>query len=769
MQSHLLLFSGGVLSASLLPTLPSLPITIVLVLLCLLFTMAVSRAWFFYTLAVSSGLLWGIAYGVINMSAMLPQVMEGKDVMLQGEVCRLPGVQQNHQHLVQRFVLCVKTAREIETGMLLPVNFSQVLLSWYDGETIVPGQQWQLVARMKRPRSFVNPVGFDYQLWLMRMGIDATGYIRQGKKSQVLKDSSSGLSVAHLRYRLRQKLVNPKVDLRNHDIMAALIVGDKNQLDKSRWQLFTQTGTNHLMVISGLHIGLVALLVFWLLSGLARLLVMPLYFMPAAFYGAVAAVMAAFAYSALAGFSLPTVRACIMVVAIMLGTLSGRMIPPTLALALALFGVLLNDPLAGHAMGFWFSFAAVAVLLMISVPRPGRQKRWRRWAYPQLAVFLILIPFLAMSLGQIALLSPLANLVAIPLMSFFAVPLCLLGGGLLMVNEQMGIVVLKGADQVLDLLLWLLESLARALPESIQTVATGSYLVIVLALSGALLLLAPRGWPARYLGLFLCVPLLWPIAPKQFLLRMTVLDVGQGLAILLETAHHSLLYDAGPRYSDRFDAGSGIIAPVLRARQIRYLDRLVLSHGDADHIGGVNGLLDSVPVIDIVAGEPARQPGLANCHNNDSWVWDGVRFEFLHPPDDYRGKANNQSCVLRVQVADIGFILPGDIEAAAEYSLLSANPDLAQADVLIAPHHGSKTSSSPALISNLAPRYVVFSAAYRSRFNHPNPHVVERYGNRGVEMFNTATAGAVEFVVDEQGYLATPVLERQRKQRYWLW
>jgi competence protein ComEC len=769
MHVFLLLFSAGVLTASLLPSLPSLLLFIVFILAWLILAMVIRRPGFHLLLAMGGGLLWGTGYGLFTMHSMLPVEMEGQDTLLRGRVCGLPHTQVNFQREVRRFQLCLHAPAKDKNRQGLPVLFNRVLLSWYDGQPVVPGQQWQLLVRSKRPRGFVNPAGFDYQVWLAQHGIDATGYVREDSRNRVLEQSPVSEPVSAVRFRLRQQLASLQEGFANTDIINALVIGDKSRLGSERWRVLTRTGTNHLMVVSGLHVGLVALLVYWLTNWLVRLPVFPLLWRPAENYAALAATIAAFAYGALAGFSLPTLRACIMVVAVMLGRLLCRTIPAPLAWCLALTGVLLVDPLAGQSMGFWFSFAAVAALMFLSVPRCGGIGGWQRWVLPQVAVFLVLAPLLAINFGQVSLLSPLANLLAIPIMSFIVVPLCLLGAASLLFSERFGSLLLGLADLAIDKLWLILEYLADSFPALLVPLATDSSALVAIALVGTVLLLAPRGLPLRCAGALLCLPLLWPLSLESYRLRVTALDVGQGLAVLVETKTHNLLYDTGPRYSARFDAGSGVIAPMLRARRIHYLDRLVLSHADSDHVGGMAGVLDNIEVGKVSAGDRVRQPGLPACRAGESWSWDGVDFAFLHPPGDYYGKGNNRSCVLLIRTGFTTILLPGDIEATIERRLIEQHPELRGTDVVIAPHHGSKTSSTASFIRYLAPRYGVFSAGYRSRFNHPHPRVVERYRENGVTLLNTADRGAIEFVVDKNGVLAEPVGERQRRHRYWYW
>jgi competence protein ComEC len=479
--------------------------------------------------------------------------------------------------------------------------------------------------------------------------------------------------------------------------------------------------------------------------------------------------MAAGVYSALAGFGLPTVRTLIMIAVVALARCSRRSSSGAHSLALAMIAILLVDPLAVLSAGFWLSFVGVSFLMLCL---QARGRGWRAFVHEltagQLLMTVALLPLTMWFFGQASLVGALSNLIAVPLVSFAIVPCALVGMVLMWLCPPLAIPVLWLAAHLVHAQWWLLERMASwpganwYLP-SVQPVA------LALALCGALWLFMPRGVPLRWLGALLFLPLLWPTIrpPAGGGFRVWVLDVGQGLSVLVQTHGHAMVYDAGARYPSGFNLGEAVVLPSIHALGIDRLDVLMISHGDNDHAGGAGVVAAAFPGAARYAGEPARMSmPMTQCLAGQSWRWDGVSFRVLNPRHALAGKNNDNSCVLLIEGPASRLLLTGDISSAVEPDVAGALGPGA-APVMLVPHHGSKTSSAPAFIRVVHPPFVVVSAGWRNRFGHPRPEVVARYAHAGVPMFNTALEGAIPLVFPPQ---ARPRRERgwrKRQTRYW--
>jgi competence protein ComEC len=551
-------------------------------------------------------------------------------------------------------------------------------------------------------------------------------------------------------------------------VLAALAVGDQHAISNEEWRLFKRTGVTHLMSISGLHVTLVSGLVAWLVAFGWRRLPRLCERLPARKAAAAAAIAAALGYTLLAGFGVPAQRTLMMVTVVALALWAGRVVAPGRTLALALGAVVLADPWAPLAPGFWLSFGAVALIFYVAAGRVGAEPKLLQWGRVQWAVTVGLAPAAMILFGQVSLVGPLANAVAIPLVSGVITPLALLGAAV-----PLDALLVLGA-WLAGHLLEFLEACA-ALPLALWQARVPPLWAVLLALAGVAWLLAPRGVPWRASGVALMLPAfaLPPPAPAPGQAWITVLDIGQGLAVLLRTAHHAMLYDAGPSFAGGGDAGERSIVPLLRARGIARLDVVMLSHDDSDHIGGAVSVMESVPTGALLSSLPARHSALAfaesarRCVRGEAWQWDGVRFELVSPrKEDYGAvRGNDLSCVLRVSAGPHAMLLAGDIERAAEASLAAGAGSALHADVLLAPHHGSRTSSSAAFVDATASRWVVFSVGYRNRFRHPNDAVRARYLAAGARLLRTDRDGALSVRLDAAN--VTVERERVRRARYW--
>jgi competence protein ComEC len=554
-------------------------------------------------------------------------------------------------------------------------------------------------------------------------------------------------------------------------ILTALAVGDRSAVQKEQWDLLRRTGTGHLMAISGLHIGLIATFGFfaartvWLwLPGLAGLL-------PAVKVGALAALLGASGYALLAGMSLPTQRALLMIATVMLALLWQRSVVPSRVLGLALLLVLMLDPAAPLTGGFWLSFGAVAIILYSVCGRLVPFFGLRHWAGLQFAITLALIPATLTLFQSLSLVSPLANLVAIPWLSVTVVPMTLLAILAGLISEAMQAWLLQVAALSAHWLWNFLELLGDH-AWSLQLRPAPPWWALALAVPGILLLIAPRGMPGRWAAAMMCLPLLWfpKAAPVPGDFWFTQLDVGQGLAAVIRTSNHVLVYDTGPWTSWRFDAGRAVLVPFLRQQGMVRIDTLIVSHPDFQHTGGVRSLLETMSAERILTSAPHTVPirGAVACLEGMSWTWDDVHFHVLHPPPGGRFRGDNASCVLRVEGQGGNLLLPGDIEPAAERALLEAYGPSLRADVLVAPHHGNRGLSLTGFLAAVRPSYVLFSTGYRNRFGYPAAATVELYRGSGAQVLDTARHGAITLRLEGNGKrIAPPEAYREHARRYW--
>ncbi|MEX1034114.1 MAG: DNA internalization-related competence protein ComEC/Rec2, partial [Cellvibrionaceae bacterium] len=721
--------SVGILAVSWLPHLPTLPqsawqlATLLLpiaAVICLLLLHPRTRplAWF------CLGALWGISAGHRLLAGQLPAALEGEELLVSGYISALPEDRDDFQ----RFEFSIDDFHNIDPVYLAEQPLpKRVLLSWYGQDSqIRVAQRWTLRIRLKRPRGFVNTGGFDYQRWLLSRGLGATGYVRPSTHNQ-LHGVAPGYTVQKQRQRIRDWIAGA-VDSDSQGLLLALAIGDSSAISPEQWELLRATGTSHLMAISGLHIGLIALFGYWLghaLRAACSLLGRRLglgYLLP----GCVSCILAA-CYSAMAGFSLPTQRALIMVLLVNIAIVLSRVGTSMRALAWAMLIVLLLDPLSAYQLGFWLSFGAVGFLLFHFQHRyrtDSGAQRFVGFGRAQWVVFVgLMVPLLALN-QALSLLTPLANLIAIPLVSLVAVMPLLLGVLLSGLDWSIADALLQLAAATLRLCLWILDGFTHHL-KSVGWYPQGagvSLFSALLALAGVLLLLSPRGIPGRWLGVVLLFPLLLPGADRRPPLAVTVLDVGQGLAIVVATPSRLLVYDTGPAYSERFNAGDAIVGPYLRARGIHKIDRLIVSHGDADHAGGTEALMAGVAVDDLIVGNDLpRVSGTypdvpaSRCDSDAGWRWDEVSFRLIEPDGATQGR-NNQSCILLIEYAGQRVLIPGDIEAPVERILLAAGQLPRSVAVLVAPHHGSATSSTPGFVEQTQAQRVVYSAGYRSNY-----------------------------------------------------
>lgn len=714
----------------------------------------------------------------LYQAGALPAALDGTDVLLQGRVASLP----QWSEAGWQFEFVVESAQRTGQDVQLP---ARVRLNWgsgFDGMAgrsaqerglpdLVAGQRWRLMARLRAPHGLSNPQGFDTELWLWEQNIRATGSVRQGKRDPAPQfiEQTWLHPVAQLRQSVRSGIFQRVANPRTAGLIAALVLGDQAALGSEDWDTFRRTGVAHLVSVSGTHITMFAVLaiavVGWFWRQAARWWPGLLWRVPAPVAAQVGGLLLATGYAVFAGWGVPAQRTVIMLAVVLGLRLVGRRWPWPVVWLAAMNAVLLVDPWALLQAGFWLSFVAVGVLFATAGAELGASRSWRHKALTliktQAVITLALAPLSLLLFGQMSLVGLLANMVAIPLVGNVLTPLALAG------------VVLSPCWVIVDggLSLWLqsLEWMAAWPLAVLERPALPSALAWLAVLGGGLMVLR-LPWSMRLCG----VALFWPVLvfepprPQPGDFELVAADVGQGTAVLVRTQHHALLYDTGPGSSGLSDAGQRVLVPLLRAGGDR-LDALVLSHDDSDHTGGARSVLLAQPQAEVWASFDTL-PGFAvtaqQCQAGRSWAWDGVQFDFIHPASSEAAQGdsdNERSCVLRVRAASGSALLTGDIPAAVEKRILAAYPGL-QADLMLAAHHGSKTSSDPVWLQAVRPRWTVIQAGFRNRYHHPAPQVLERYKRLGLSWVASPACGAATWHSAQPDQIQC---HRQTQRHYW--
>lgn len=736
MKTGMFALALGLLALRWLPALPSTGWLVMLLVVALM--LLPFRT---YPLAfLLFGLSWACLSAQSALDDRLDPALDGQTRWVEGRITGLP--QRTSEGV--RFELTDSRSRKAR----LP---KRIRVSWRGGPEVRSGERWRLAVSLKRPSGLLNFHGFDQEAWLLAQRIGATASVKDGERLAPARNA--------WRDSVRQRLM--AVDAQGREAgLAALVLGDGSGLAAEDWQVLQATGTVHLLVISGQHIGLLAGLVYGLIAWLARYGCWPRAW-PWLPWACGLAFGAALGYGLLAGFGVPVQRACVMAGLVLVWRLRFRHLGVWWPLLLALNGVLILEPLASLQPGFWLSFAAVAVLILAFAGRLGPWSVWQAWTRPQWLIAIGLFPVLLVLGLPISLSAPLANLVAVPWISLVVLPLALLGTALLPL-PWLGECLLWLAGGALAGLFEGLAWLAGLQPAWVPAEVPLGYWW--LSLLGTVLLLLPNGVPLRLLGLPMLLLAVFP--PQERVphgqVDVVQLDVGQGQSLILRTRHHTLLYDAGPR-TGTFDLGARVVLPSLRKFGIDRLDMMLLSHADADHAGGAAAIAGGMPIQRVVGGEVEGLPaflGTQPCVSGERWQWDGVSFELWQWPGADNGNA--KSCVLQVQANGERLLLTGDIDRAAEQAFL-ASPLAMPTDWLQAPHHGSRSSSSKAFLHRLAPGSVLISRGRGNAFGHPHPQVLQRYQALGSQVYDSAEQGAVRL---QLGAFAAPVVARSQR-RFW--
>ena len=639
-------------------------------------------------------------------------------------------------------------------------------LNWYHPmpSTILAGEKWQLIVKLKPPHGSMNPAAFDYEKWLFQQGIGAVGYVRHNPKN-VLIASASPFNINSWRHNIVIKLEKALPHSPYLGLIQGLTVGVKQQISSQQWQVLRQSGTSHLLAISGLHIGLAAAIGFFCFKWLWRLRPDNLLLLPANHFGAIAGLATGLFYAALAGFSIPTQRALIMLSIVTIALLLKRPINISQSLAVAAILILTLNPLAVLSPGFFLSFAAVAIIIWISQNRFPTAKF--QWLKTHSLIAFGLTPLLLLFFMQTSLIAPVANFIAIPIISFLVIPLLLLSSLMLWVFKPLADWLLNLVVSIFELFWPIIDLLANT-PFShwnLPTISNLHWLILAIA---TIVLLSPRYIPGKWLALFAFLPLFYPntAQPNKGDVWFTLLDVGQGLSAVIQTSEHTVIFDTGPKYSDKLNAGSSVIEPYLKASGIHHIDTLIVSHSDNDHIGGAKHLIDSFVIDTILTSQQKHLSGSKVCSSGQSWQFDGVSFEILSPESKASNSDNNLSCVLKITNDQHSILLTGDIEKQVEAKLVKNSPEKLASTILIAPHHGSNSSSTSEFIQKVDAKWVLFATGYLNRYHFPHPKVTQRYQKTSAKLLNTADHGAILIKLEHQKKIDI-ITWRQSAQRIW--
>ena len=739
----------GVGACLLLPTLP--PCWLLLALLAAGLSLALWRS----PLRPVGMLLCGLAFAGLQagsaLDAQLPPALQGKQFVVQGRIRDLPIVEPRRTSF--EFVVDA-TASQPEA-----LRGNVLRLSWYDNDphpraALRAGSRWELPVRLHAPRGLRNPGASDAERFALVARIAASGYLVKPADAKQLA-APGGLDAWRERMSAR---IASAVTSPSSRFVRALALGDTRFLDQQDWTRLRAAGLTHLIAISGFHVGLVAgfcaLLVaaaWWLWPSLCR-------WLPRQFAAGAGAIVGAFGYALVTGMAVPTLRTAVMIAALVAARWLRRRQRLVDTLALGCGVLSLMDPLAVLGAGFWLSFAGVAWLLwcLPDGAGEGAGEGWRGqlrgFLSAQAVASLGLLPLSVMLFGQASTAGPLANLAAVPWWSLVVVPLGLAGVLADVLHAGWGNPFWQASTWCFDLLWPVLTRIADS-PLALLWLPESRWYALPLALVSAFWLLLPRGLPGRWLALLLWLPLLYPPlelpGPDEF--ELTTVDVGQGLSIVVRTAHHTLLYDMGPAVPDGFDAGERAVVPALHGLGVRRLDAAIVSHGDMDHAGGRAAVVAVFPMPVVLAPEGSPSPGSRNCLAGQTWSWDGVRFRILSPDPGVPYLGNESSCVLRVESVHGSALLDGDIGHYSERKLVQANAARLRSDVVIVPHHGSAGSSDPAFVAAVAARLALVSTGADNRFRHPRQQIVRRWCDAGAEVLDTSRSGALRVWVGRSG------------------
>lgn len=709
------------------------------------------------------------------LSWHLPKDLEGKNIIITGYIASLPKV-DNRRAAFEFKTITVNNEKQS----------TKLKLSWYyNYPPINVGDKWQLEVRLKRPGSNFNPGGFDFEKYLFEHKIRATGYVIFGENNQLLHENKSLSSINQMRQSLREQIQEALFSQPLNALIATLIIGDQSGITKDQWQVFRNTGTSYLMAIAGLHVGLVAGVMLLIVQFLWRRVPALVLLAPAQQAGAIAGLIIGIVYSVISGFSVPTQRALIMLIAFLLSLVLRIAHRSWNAFFLSLFVVLLIDPLAVLEIGFWLSFTAVAFIIYFSSNRLRlNASAWKRCLRMQWAITLGLLPLTLLLFQQFSLVSFAANIIALPLVCFIVVPMSLAGGLLLPVYFYLGRWILLLAEKLMELVWYYLQFLAH-LPNIYWNHPIFTWWIFAASVIGIILLLAPGGTQGRMAGVFCLLPLIFykPLIANAGSVRFSLLDVNYGMAALAKTRDHALLYYLSPNsaISNQMET---IVVPFLRSQGVGHIDVLITNHSDTQDI---HKLIKEIPVQSVFIGEtpadgslPANNSGgiaVRSCYYGQGWEWNDVNFTFLNPTINSNALSSGyggwqaQACVLKITTGNKSILLPGNIKIFAEKLLAKDVADRLAATIMVAPYRGHDFAAAPEFVGLVQAKYILFSVNRRTVKNFLAQKIASEYSSGDAKIYYTAHDGAVTFELKrnkalQQGEVFRE-LYREAARHYW--
>lgn len=687
----------------------------------------------------------------VQQSKILPEQFEKQVITVQGKILSAVTIKDT----IARYTSVPQRKKKfnfvVESTDIAWEHPGIVQLSWADApKRLNPGDTWKFKVKLNRPRSYANPGSFNLELYSLQQHISAIGYVIPRQHHTFIKSDTAAALLSNIRQR-GYELIN-STDAKYKGIITALIFGNKYAIPADQSLTLQNTGTAHLMSISGMHIALVAGLVYCIINLITRRY----------YWAAVAAILTAVSYALISGAAIATQRAVIMLALGMSVLLLQRRSTAWQRYYIAMLLVLIWDPLIVLAPGFWLSFLAVASLIYVYTDRVAATTNWyQRLILPQLVIGFVLLPLSLGVFGQISMVSVITNLIAIPAVTLIILPFSLFGIILLPIYNEFAHLFIVAADNSLQLLFLFLEKFNNIEPYFWHAPERYEILLLIIATLSAFWLFAPKGAPRRYWALLGFVPLFFGnyTTIANGTAEFTLLDVGQGLAAVIRTKNHTLVYDTGAKISDDFDLGSKVLVPYLRRVGVKEIDKLLISHSDNDHIGGAQSLIENIPIYEVLLNDldKLQHANIIPCMGTQQWVWDDVTFTILHPTSgkNYK-KRNDQSCVLLMQAKDQKLLLTGDIETKAEHELVARYGSQLNSLVMLVPHHGSKTSSSLELLQQVQPKYALVPVGYKNQYGHPKQDIMQRYNDLGIEVVSTAKSGAISMLLgSEQNTLRT--------------
>ncbi len=747
--SLLFAFGLGVAGLQICPKIPNITFSVFLLIICIYVIYRFSKTALFF--AALLGFAYSSLFANVYLSNRMTLDKSGSAGTVTVQIIDLPNYDVD-QWQFQALVL--------ESDEFSEFVGKKIKLSWYRTEQhINSGDIWKLQVKLSIPNGVQNPGGFDSEQRALQQNWVAQGYVK--KQAEYLAYTNS---IDRFRSLISQQ-IQTTLPTGKARFIQALALGDTRAITDKDWDILRRTGITHLIAISGFHVGIVALFAVYCSRILFKTFPRVGLVVPWPFAFAWVSIISSFLYTAMAGFAIPTVRTALMIAVLMLAKILYKNISSIHAVALSLFIILLWEPFSILSAGFWLSFSGV-LLLIAFMPNTNKQHKVATFMRAQWVVSLGLLPLCIGFFSQTTIIGPIVNMIAIPWISLVVVPLALLGV-LFSWTPLVAGFFWNCAYQSMQGF-WLVLEYLQQMHWTAINIAETNIFTIILAILGVCIILFPRPFPAKYLGVFLVLPLFFKTSEQipENSIRISVIDVGQGLSVLVRTKNHQLLYDTGAGNNSGFSRGTSTLVPALNSLQIDYLDKVIISHGDNDHYGGLEGLQKSIPINSLVASEGSLKESFEECKQGDSWKWDGVRFSYLWPSLEISDKKNDRSCVLRIEANSRTVLLTGDISKESEYALIEQYGKQIQSDIIIVPHHGSKTSSSIEFLNIIKPKIALVSSGFQNRFKHPNQKVVERYQYIGATVVNTADLGWIELQSSPTGW---HWIHRERidNQKYW--